>query len=159
MQKFYYDRLEDAINNNELTQYLVSDLKYIIPTDRNFDMRNDYKQLVINLNFYGKEHENFDSILNKTLKQILNAPNVRLIDIYSVASILVEQINLEKNRMNLIEFIDDNLLNSLRDKIYIKYEDFKNLKRYEGSMYSNGMIGAYEQWNNDIFKETGKRIL
>lgn len=157
MEKIHYEKLLEAIEKGELYNYIVGDLKYKFPTDRNFDLRNDYKQLVANLNIYGSEHPEFIKQLCDTLKEVLIEG--KLINVYSVANIIKHQIQLEKNGTNKITFIDSELLDLLKKIISTRKEEFTNLKRHEAAYYENGMYGVYENWNEEIFKHTGKSIL
>lgn len=157
MENIGYKNLEEAIKNDELKLYLVSNPKYTTNSIRGADVMNDFYDITYSLNIYGDKHPGFDKYLNNILIQIINEN--KIFYTYSVANIIKEQIELEYENKNKITFIDEQLLEKLKQAIFDKRSELVKLFDYEGSFYNNGLMGVYEKFDENIFKNTGHHIL
>ena len=154
-----YKKLEIAVNNNDLMSYLLSTPEYRLSSyyDPNYSKMNDYKSLVCALNDYGKTHDSFASVLQKTIIDCLNRETPGAA--YSIMQIVREQLILESQNKNQISFLNKDIYVKLHDVIVKNMEFFKNFKQYEGEMYENGMSDVFIKWSDEIYSHTGNKII
>lgn len=158
MESEAYKKLEESLSKNELTLFLLGCYGYRLNCDdRNFPIMNDYVSLVKTLNNYGEIHPSFAEILSSALLDCLDLKSSGAI--YSVMQIILCQLSLEKHSANSISFINNELLEKLKIGIINNKEYFENWYEFEGIMYKNGMYGAFVDWNEEIYKSTGHKIL
>lgn len=154
-KEFGYIQLMKALNNNELYEYLVAELKYIIPFDRNFDLRTDFQSMITALNVYGEENLEFEEYLRTTIINGL-CTEKRAGSIYCIANVINHHLMLELRHKNCISSIDDELIALLKEKIHQNKDYFKTCKRYKAFNNSNGMMGVFYDWDEQFFDCFGK---
>lgn len=152
-----YINLEKAIANNELKLYLCSHPKYSSKTVRGADIMNDFYDVTVALNEYGEKHMGFDDLVKSTMMEILTEN--KIFWTYSVVNIINKQLQLEKNGKNKINFIDENLLMAIKHAISTKKDELEKVSDYEGVLYSNGLMGAYEKIDQTVYESKGQRLL
>ena len=154
-----YEKLEKAIMNNELEAYLLAMPEYRLSSfsDPNFPIMNDYRTLVIALNDYGKLHPDFSADVRLAVLKCLERGTPGAC--YNILNIVREQLILEKNKANSIDFLDKEIYEKLKNIVQINKDFFENYKEYEGMLYSNGMNGAISKWDEEIYSYSGNRIM
>lgn len=154
-----YDKLLRALKNNQLYEYLVARGNYRVldSFSQSFDINNDYFQVSEALNDYGKDNIGFDKKVNYEMKQILL--NNKLFEIYSVCQLVRLQIIKDSVKKNEFTFIDEELLNNLKNSINKNRKAFENAKDFEGACYDKGIYGQFEAWNNELSSISENKIL
>lgn len=154
------EKLEKAMEKGELSKYLLCDSEeYMLSSyfEPNFSKMNDYLALVYALNDYGKIHLDFPSVLHNTILECLKNANVGVV--YNILNIVRNQLLLERNKENSINFLSKDIYENLRSAILANYDMLKNCKLYEGERKQNGLADVIEKWNDDIYRTTGNKIL
>ena len=78
---------------------------------------------------------------------------------YSVVNIVYEQIQLSNRGKNKIDFVDVDIITAIKNSIINRKEELSNSTGYEGSLYTNGLLGVYERINQYIIENNGTAIL
>ncbi len=151
-----YINLEKAVANNELKLYLSSDPKYTSKTIRGADVMNDFFDVTVALNDYGETHVGFDKIVHSVMMEILSEN--KIFWTYSVVNIINKQLQLEKRGKSKIDFIDERLLMAIKHAISTKKERLEQISDYEGALYTNGLMGAYEKIDQTVYENKGTKI-
>lgn len=157
MKNIGYINLELALKNGEFKEYLVSNHKYRTLSVQGADIMNDFFDITYSLNEFGSTHPGFDKFINDKMIEILKENKIFFT--YSIANIVKEQINLQLNKKNKIDFIDENLLINLKQAIINQKEELSQKFNYEGAFYNNGLMGVYESIDKEVYNNIGHHII
>lgn len=149
--------LKKAIAAGELNLFIESNYKYITKSIYGADVMNDFYDIVIALNNYGEKNKRFVSVLKQTILDVLNEDKIYYT--YSVVNIVYEQIQLTNRGKNKIDFVDVDIITAIKNSIINRKEELSNSTGYEGSLYTNGLLGVYERINQYIIENNGTAIL
>lgn len=158
-------RLKIAIYYNKVIDYLEGKGIYTIcsdPRDRqsphafNFSIEC-YNKLAAKYPQFELDRLFVEEILSK-----LKSDKCSVYDVYYLFNCLAAQLRLENNGIASFMVEDsklDEICQLLRGKMLVYQDRLKRCHDKKGKYYTDGMFGYMQSESNQVYRETGKRIL
>ena len=150
----YYYKLEEAVENNELYEYLSSSSRYRCLPELGMESVNNFDCVVKNINRFLFHHPKNIRIFYNTITQILTTGN--FYEVFSVSNIIRKQFAWQYHKITKIVLIDDNIFRLVRNVIPKFKDKFLECRNYTTS--PRGMMAFYDSWNEFLQENTTQSL-
>lgn len=151
----YYDKLEEAVEKNDLYDYMSSTPHYRCTPEKGMTSMNDFDCVVKNINYFLYCRPDCREKFYETIKNILNIGN--FYEIYSVCHIIRIQYGMQFHKKTDIFLIDDDIFELVRIAIQKHSHRFSYFNNT--TIIENEIVYFYETWDNFLRKNTTQYIL